>query len=97
MTVIIGNDVPARTFSEEVIRTLDPLLARITARFPVSNPRQAAELLLDALTALTRNPHRSTYRADTDAAATYAQALRELIGGALGIGIDHPALENFGI
>ncbi|MBB3753807.1 AcrR family transcriptional regulator [Mycolicibacterium sp. BK634] len=96
LTVIIGNDVPARAFSEDVIRTLAPPLARVTARFPVSNPRQTAELLLDALTALTRNPYRGMYRADPDAAATYAQALRELIGGSLGIGLDHPALENFG-
>ncbi|OBI44403.1 TetR/AcrR family transcriptional regulator [Mycobacterium sp. E796] len=96
LSVIIGNDVPARTFSEDVIRTLAPPLTRVTARFPVSNPRQTAELLLDALTSITRNPYRSTYRVDPDAAATYAQALRELIGGTLGIGIDHPALENFG-
>jgi len=89
--------IPVLTvISEDVIRTLAPPLARVTARFPVSNPRQTAELLLDALTALTRNPYRDTYRADPDAAVAYTQALRELIGGSLGIGIDHPALENFG-
>lgn len=94
LSVVIGDEVPARVFCEDAIRRLAPSLARVVEGFGVTHPRQTAELILDAMTSLTRNPDRDSYLTDADAGAAYAAALRELLGGALGIGRHHPVLDD---
>jgi len=94
LSVVIGDEVPARAFCEDAIRHLAPSLARVVERFGVTYPRQTTELILDAMTSLTRNPNREAYLTDAEAGAAYAGALRELLGGALGIGAHHPVLDD---
>ena len=96
LAVIVGDETPASAFHNDVIRRLAPPLALVIAHFPVAEPRYTAELLLDALTSVSRSPNRTGYLAEPQAQAGLATALRELLSRTLGINADDPSLSSFG-
>lgn len=92
LAVIVTDQTPAKAFHDDLVRRLAPPLATVLAGFPLAEPDETAELILDLLTSVSRSPRRDQILTDPLAQSRYTTAVRELIGATLGIGKDNPTL-----
>lgn len=85
----------AKAFHDDVIRRLAPPLVQVLSGFPISDPDETAELILDMVTSVSCNPRRDQILPDPLAQSRCTSAVREVIGATLGINKDNPALLEF--